>query len=214
MADFGKLVSGFRIFKATKYAEQKDVIGHLIRQGVKAKTLFITCSDLRIGPDVIFSSNPGDFFVVRNLAALVPTFESDHASGSIAAIEYAVLKLNVENIVVLGHANCDGIKALMAGDKQNDGSENHSSAMLNWLSIAKDAKDAVNTQLANKTDEEKEEACQFESILVSLKHLITYPFINERINDDRLKIYGWHFNINNGTLLAFNPESKYFDPIG
>lgn len=212
MSDFGHLISGFRIFRATKHTEQRDVIKHLVRQGVKPKTMFITCSDLRISPDTIFNSNPGDFFVFRNMAALIPPYEASGANGVIAGIEYAVCNLEVENIIVLGHANCDAIKELMSdGDSAN---EDENDPIKTWLSIAEEAKDVVIKDLKKKTQEEKEASCEQESILVSLKNLITYPFIEQKIADDSLKIYGWHFDIESGELLAFNPETKFFDPIG
>ena len=216
MSDFGSLISGFRVFKATTYQEQKEIAGHLIRQGVKPSTLFITCSDLRISPDMIFSSNPGELFVLRNVAALVPSYDSIGSNSIVAAIEYAVIALSVESIVVLGHAKCDSIKLLMDSDEIGHStlSVKNTKAMKSWLSVANDAKKVINDELKDKTQEEKEHACEQESILVSLRNLITYPFIEERLNDDSLKLYGWHFDIEKGSLFGFDPETKFFEPIG
>jgi len=210
MADFGQLVSGFRIFKSTTYNEIKDSIGHVVRQGIKPKTLFVSCSDLRISPDTIFSNNPGESFVFRNMGSLIPPYESEGAHSIIAAIEYAVKDLQIESIVVLGHSNCDSVKMLM-----NEGAgEEYGKAMHDWLELGADARDAVANDLSDKSDEEKEAACEEEIILVSLRNLLTYPFVNEKIQDDSLKIYGWHFDIEGGELKGFNPETKYFESIG
>lgn len=219
MADFGKLISGFRVFKATVYPEKKEILTHMIRQGIKSKTLFISCSDLRLSPDVIFSCNPGELYVCRNVGALIPEYTKKTASGIIATIEYGVNILEVENIVVMGHTNCDGIKLLMSEDF-SENSENEESnsrkthAMRDWLSIAAEAKAAVKKELKGKSEEEQEVACQHESILVSLKHLLTYPFVEDRIQAGKLNIYGWHLDMESGVLLGFDPETKFFDPIG
>jgi carbonic anhydrase len=216
MTDFGGLISGFRVFKATTFPEQRDIAGHLIRQGVKPTTLIITCSDLRISPESIFSSRPGDLFTLRNIAGLVPQYGVTNASSMISAIEYAVMALNVESIVVLGHAKCDSIKLLMGSDDVSESVVNvrKSKNIQDWLAIADAAKEAVNKQMANQDILEREGACEKESILVSIKNLLTFPFVLQKIEDGTLKIYGWHFNIESGQLQGFNPVTKFFDPIG
>ncbi len=206
MSDFGKLVAGFRIFKSTAYEEQKDLIKHLVRQGVKAQTLVITCSDLRIAPGKIFSSSPGDLYVVRNVAGLVPPYQDQGTNGITAAIEYGVCNLEIENIVILGHARCDAIKLLMS----DQGGEN---SVGSWLSIAEEAKDIVRKDLENSPAEEQESACEQESILVSIKNLLSYPWVENRLAQDKLKIYGMHFNIENGELLSFDPQTRYFESV-
>lgn len=216
MADYGSLISGFRVFKATTFPAQRDIAVHLMRQGEKPKTLFITCSDLRISPEVIFSSQPGAFFVLKNIAALVPPYGVTNANGAMSAIEYAVVALKVESIIVLGHSKCDSIKLLMDSEDVSESilSVKKSASVQDWLAIGYAAKDAVNNEMANKSSLEKECACEKEAILVSVKNLLTFPFILERIEDETLKIYGWHFNIENGQLEGFNPVTKFFDPIG
>ena len=211
MSDYNKLMGGFKAFKATVYNEKKDALGHVFKLGIKPTTLFITCCDLKISPDTIFSGNPGELYVFRNMAAIVPPYseEGANANGIVAAIEYGVKNLAVENVVVLGHAKCDGIKLLMSDDDESK----NSSAMKGWLEIAEEARDAVKNELADKTIEEQESACEHETILVSLKNLLTYPFVEERIKNNQLKIYGWHFNIESGELMAFDPETKFFELV-
>ncbi|MCE3232992.1 MAG: Carbonate dehydratase [Rickettsiaceae bacterium] len=209
MADFGKLISGFRLFKATTYKERKEVIGHLQKLGVKPKTLVITCADLWVAPDILFSSNPGDSFVFRNIGGFVPPF-GEKGIGLLAAVEYSVCTLNVETIVVMGHSHCDFIKMLMDENAQ----ATVTPAMSSWFEIVTMARDAVKKALAKKTAEEQQAACEHETILVSMRNLISYPFVQERINDGRLKIYGWYFDMEEGVLQGFDPKTKFFEPIG
>ena len=214
MSNYGTLVDGFKVFKATTFEEHKDVVKHLIQLGEKPSTLFITCSDMRVSPDIIFSSKPGDFYICRNVAALVPPHGTKNVNGVLSAIEYAVTGLQVDTIVVLGHANCDGVKLLMDSEvNENNEKVRQSEAMSDWLSIAARAKDIVMNSLHDKPQEEKEHACQQETVLLSLNNLLTYDFIKERVEEESLKLYGWHFDIVKGELLGFDPETKFFDPI-
>jgi carbonic anhydrase len=216
MANFDHLLDGYRLFKATTFNECKDSVGHLIRLGLKPKTLVISGSDLRISPDTIFNSNVGELFIYRNMGGLVPKYDHKGASGIVAGIEYAVMALKVETIVVLGHIKSDSMKMIMdCPDLSEDAQKvKESEEMQAWLGIADEAKQAVLSQLANKTQSEKEHACEKECIVLSLKNLLTYPFIKERAEQNKIELFGWHFNIQTGELLAFNPENGYFDPIG
>jgi carbonic anhydrase len=217
MADFGKLISGYRLFKATGFQERKEIIGHLDRQGVQPGTLFITCADLRVAPDIMFSTNPGELFVFRNLGGFIPPF-NEKGTGMLAAIEYAVCNLKVENIVVMGHAKCGIIKLLMedknVAEEASGAEESSDDSIKAWLSVAKEAKDSVKKALAKKTQEEQESACEHEAILLSMRNLISYPFIDSLIHDGQLKIYGWHFNMDEGVLYGFDPQTKHFEPLG
>ncbi len=212
MSHIGKLISGFRVFKATTFPQKKETIEHLVAQGQKPSTMIISCVDLRIAPAEIFATIPGELYVINNIGGLVPRYEAQGVHGILSAIEYGVVELQVDNIIVLGHARCDSIKMMMAG--KFTGSDNSLSlSMKTWLSIASEARDAVKSQLAGKSEEEQQEACEHESIIVSLRHLMEYPYISKRMNQNKLNIFGWHFNIDNGEIMAFNPDTHFFDPI-
>ncbi len=215
MGSYSHLIGGFNVFKATTYAQKKEAIGHVIRQGVLPTTLFITCADMKIAPDILFSSNPGDNYVFRNIAALIPPYSETEENGIVAAIEYGVMTLNVENIVVMGHAKCNGIKLVMQSGEGGtlNSTYRYSDAMQKWLSIADEARDSVRRELSDKSPDEQQAACEHESVLVSLKNLLTYPFVAKRLEDDSLKIYGWHFNIETGELMGFDPETRYFENL-
>ena len=208
MSNVGKLISGFRTFKATTFQQKKDIIGHLIEQGQKPTTLVISCADIRLSPTEIFAANPGELYIINNIGGLVPKYDTQGIHGILSAIEYAVNILQVENIIVLGHAKCDGIKMIMS-EKEKGLSE----SMKTWMSVASEARDIVKKELAGKSEEEQQSACEQESLIVSIKNLMTYPYIVKRMKENKLNIFGWHFNIENGDIMAFDPDTKFFEPI-
>ncbi len=212
MSDISKLMSGFRIFKATTFQQKKDVIEHLLMQGQKPSTMVISCSDLRISPSELFAANPGELFVLTNIGGIVPRYETTGIHGILAAIEYAVTVIEVENIIVLGHAQCDSVKLMMSEQFSSNNNE-ISDSMKNWLSVAGEAREAVKKQMADKTAIEQQAACERESIIVSLRNLISYPYIKKRMAENKLNIFGWHFNVESGEIMAFDPDTKFFEPI-
>lgn len=211
MPEVGKLISGFRVFKSTTFPKQKDVLHHLLEQGQKPTTLVISCCDLRIAPAEIFATNPGELYIINNIGGLVPKHGTTGVHGILSAIEYAVNELQVLNIIVLGHARCDGIKTMMS-DKFST-TNGLSESMKTWLSIAAEARDAVKKQMAEKSEEEQQASCEHESIIISMRNLMTYPYITKRMKENKLNIFGWHFDIETGDIMAFNPDTKFFDPI-
>lgn len=212
MADIGKLISGFRVFKATTYQKQKDIIHHLLQQGQKPTTMIISCVDLRLAPAEILAANPGELYVINNIGGIVPKYDSTGIHGILSAIEHAVTNLEVENIIVLGHAKCDSIKMMMS-DQFTADKDGLSESMKTWLTIASEARDAVKKQLPNKNKTEQQEACEHESILISLRNLMTYPYISKRMEENKINIFGWHFDIETGDIMAFNPDNNFFEPI-
>jgi len=212
MPNIAKLFSGFRVFKATGYPRQKDVIHHLVEQGQKPTTMVISCADIRLPPAEIFATNPGELYIINNIGGIVPKYESKGVHGILSAIEYAVNELQVENIIVLGHTKCDGIKMMMSDRfTKTDGL---SESMKTWLSIASEARDAVKKQLADKSEEEQQEACEHESLIISLRNLVTYPYVKKQMAADKLNIFACHFDITEGEIMMFNPDTKFFEPIG
>lgn len=212
MTEVSKLISGFRVFKSTTYVQKKDIIHHLLQQGQKPSTLVISCCDLRISPSEIFATSPGELYVINNIGGLVPKYDTTGTHGILSAIEYAVQDLEVENIIILGHAKCDGIKMLIS-DQAINHNKNLSPSMHAWLDVAKDAKDAVQKELADKTIEEQQESCEYESLVISLKNLINYPYIKKRLSQKKINVCAWHFNIESGSIMTFDPNSGFFEPV-
>lgn len=212
MTEVSKLISGFRVFKSTTYLEKKDIINHLLEQGQKPSTLVISSCELRISPAELFATSPGELYVVNNLGALVPKYDTNGAHGILSAIEYAVEDLEVENIIILGHAKCNAIKMLISDHNINNDKE-ISQSMHAWLDVAKEAKEAVQEELPDKSVEEQQESCEFESLVISLKNLINYPYIKKRVAKKKLNVCAWHFNIESGNIMTFDPNTGYFEPV-
>jgi carbonic anhydrase len=212
MPNIGKLISGFRVFKATTFPRYKDTIEHLIRQGQKPTTMVISCCDIRISPAELLATNPGELYIVNNIGGLVPKYETSGIHGIMSAIEYAVTILEVENIIVLGHAQCEGIKMMMS-DEFVAKSSKLSESMKTWLSVASEAREAVKTQLANKSEEVQQDACEHESLIISMRNLMTYPYVKTRMSQDKLNIFAWHFNPRHGDITAYDPDTKFFEEI-
>lgn len=194
MAKIATLLEGYQNFYQKYFVDSPEIYEHLVNEGQSPRTLVIACSDSRVDPSILLGTKPGDIFVIRNVANLVPPYEDDKSlcHGTSAAIEYAVNHLNVENIIVLGHSDCGGIKALV------EGSENSHTFLNTWLDIAR-CNEMDN--IKNAHDHKKTcELCEKESIRISVNNLMTFPFINEKVSARVLDIHGWYFNLKSGSL--------------
>jgi len=206
MANTSKLLQGFERFK-THYFGADTALYDSMKNGQPAKILMIACCDSRVDPAILTDCDPGDIFTVRNVANLVPPCEDDqHHHGTSSAIEFAVKGLGVESIVVMGHANCGGIKGLWESDNLDDSQFIH-----RWVSIAKEAKEWVKVNHSAETHPMQLRACEQRSILVSLHNLMGFDFVRERVENGSLKIHGWYFDLTAGQLLCYNPESGEFE---
>jgi len=212
MPNIEKIISGFKVFKATTFPKQKDIIHHLLEQGLKPSTMIISCADIRMPPAEIFSTNPGELYIINNIGGLVPKHDAGGIHGILAAIEYAVDILEVQNVIILGHTNCDGIKMMMS-EKFIAAKDGLSESMKTWLSVAAEARDAVKKQLAEKSEEEQQASCEKESLIVSLRNLMSYPYIAKRLKDKKLNVFAWQFDAESGDILSFNEGNKFFEPI-
>lgn len=201
--DLSEYIEGFERFKNDWFKSKKTARATFDEQ--EPKVLVIACSDSRVDPAHLFDSDPGDFFVIRNVASLIPPYVHDSSyHGISAALEYAVRSLKVEHIIILGHTNCAGIHTLM--DHEDDGTE----FIKPWLNIAYPALLRVEV-MAHENDEAKRRACERESILVSLGNLLTFPWLKERVDAGELMLHGWYFNMTRGNLERWSPEVKGFE---
>jgi len=206
MANTHTLLDGFKRFKQTYFGGDNKLYASM-KEGQPAKTLMVACCDSRVDPAILTDCDPGDIFTVRNVANLVPPCEEDqHHHGTSSAIEYAVKALQVESIIVMGHANCGGIKGLWESDDLNDSQFIH-----RWVSIAQEAKEWVKVNHADDTNAIQLKACEQRSILVSLQNLMGFDFIRERVEKGSLKLHGWYFDLAAGELLCYNPDSDKFE---
>lgn len=207
MPDLSKFIHGFRNFKASYFEEDHELYDRL-KQGQRPKVLLVGCSDSRVDPSLMVRSQPGDLFIVRNVANLVPPCECDRSyHGISAALEYAVCHLEVEDIVIMGHSGCGGIRSLMQGIDPDKECEYIST----WVSIAERAKRQVLKAFPNATPEEQARACEHAAILISLENLLTFPWLKERVVAEKLDLHGWYFDIESGNLSSYNPTKGRFE---
>lgn len=188
-----RLIAGFKSFRETYYEEQPDFYRSLVEKGQKPDVMVIACSDSRVNPSIIAKAEPGELFIVRNVANLVPPYEPDsHYHGTSAAIEFAVRDLNVEHIIVLGHSHCGGIRCLCEGHEDAKNRE----FIDGWMSIVEQARDDSLKGEAQLRNVERE------AVKVSLDNLLTFPWVKRRVENGRLKLHGWLFDLEAGELLA------------
>lgn len=204
-----KLVDGFKRFHLDNYEGNHALFDRLTKQGQHPKTIVVGCCDSRVDPAIVTDCNPGDLFIIRNVANLVPPFEtSGNYHGTSAALEFGVRNLEVENIIVLGHAKCGGIRALMSMAPSAEIQEGFVSG---WMKLARNARNRVLSRMHGESLENQARACEQEAILVSLDNLLTFPWILERVAQKKLTLHGWYFDMEHGELLRYNPGSNRFE---
>lgn len=221
-----KLFDGIKNFQQRAYERDSTAMKDLVEQGQQPKVLLIACSDSRVDPAILTNAGPGDLFVLRNVANLVPTYlmEGKH-DGARSAIEYAVRDLEVEHIVILGHAHCGGIKALL---KTLSGHKPQRDFIGDWVSIALDGcYRYVFEQLGGSNSEQGtsvrevdlEDLCEHQHLVEraairgSLDNLLTYPWIKQRVNAGTLNLHGWWFDLETGDLWATDADNSSFLPV-
>jgi carbonic anhydrase len=207
--DLQKLIRGFKRFQR-QFFKPDNALFEQLKTQQNPKILIVGCSDSRVDPAIITKSRPGDLFVIRNVANLVPPYEPDTKyHGVSSALEYAVRILQVDHIIVMGHSNCGGIDALMRGSEQIQIGE----FIDHWVDIARPAKEAVLRDMAGKPLPLQRKACEEAAILISLENLLTFPWLVERVNVGNLAIHGWYFDLEAGEMLSYNPETASFEKL-
>jgi carbonic anhydrase len=201
------LIEGFQRFREQHFERNDNLYRQLVRQGQTPKILVVACCDSRVDPALVFDCDPGDLFVIRNVANLVPPLEmhSGH-HGTTAAIEYGVINLGIQHIIVLGHAHCGGINALV----KTGGVGTPGSYIDDWMCLVESARSEVMAEIPDAPLEEKERACEQRAIQVSLNNLMTFPWIRERVERDDLNLHGWYFDIEHGQLLRYEATTRDF----
>lgn len=213
MSATDSLINGYKRFREEYYAENKETLQQLAADGQAPRVCLISCCDSRVEPAIILNCDPGDLFVIRNVANLVPPCEinvSDESyHGTSAALEFAVNGLEVESIIVLGHAQCGGIKALM--DRRN--APDNKSFIHKWMSQLTDVKERIYANDHYENQQERYHACEELGIVQSLENLMTFPWIAERVASGKLELHGWYYDIRNGKLYELNSDTNEFHKI-
>jgi carbonic anhydrase len=209
-ASFDDMIAGYRRFRSEDWSRQRARWSELA-EGQSPRVMVIACSDSRVDPSQIFDVSPGEIFVVRNVANLVPPFETNPGHhGVSAALEFAVTQLNVEEVVVMGHGACGGVKAALerpfAGAMPGAGG-----FIANWISLLDEARERVVAE--HGTGPEAIRAFELECVRVSIANLQTFPFVSEREASGRLKLRGAYFAIADGQLHVLDEASGQFEAV-
>jgi len=210
------LWDGYQRFRSTYWQQHQDVF-QALANGQRPRCMVISCCDSRVDPALIFDASPGEIFCVRNVANLVPPYKPNHDyHGTSAALEFAVVHLKVEHIIVMGHSRCGGIAALMRGVGDMD-----SDFIGSWMKIAQNAKLHVLTHMT-KIPEDKQlseqqqqqhlafqaEMVEQEAIRLSHSNMLTFPWIKSRVDEGKLKLHCLYFKVQSGEIINLMSSSQ------
>ncbi len=209
MGGVEKFLQGFQSFRRDQFPACQAAYRRLFEQGQSPRAIVVSCVDSRVDPVTLTQADPGDLFIVRNVANLVPAF--DHGGGLNAvgaALEYAVKSLKIPNIIVLGHAHCGGIGHAMTGMQGAD-----DDFITSWMQIARPVVDeALQSQSGNSSDESRLE-CELAGIKGSLSNLMTFPWIARPVEEQRLFLHGWHIDMAKGQLRVWDSDTGQFSGV-
>jgi carbonic anhydrase len=206
-----QLIEGYRRFRETDWSHERDRWSELA-EGQSPKVMILSCADSRVDPAQIFDARPGEMFVVRNIAALAPPYETTRGyHGVSAALEFAVTQLRVGEILVMGHGLCGGCAAALTGqfDDTEPGEGHFIADWVRMLGGARDRVRAHHVELDGQAFLEMER----EAVKVSLANLRTFPWIAEREKAGELKLHGAHFSIGEGRLYVLDEAEDEFRPV-
>lgn len=194
-----KILQGYQAFRKKYALGDHSIMQFLSHYGQQPDIMVVACCDSRVDPALILQCDPGDLFVVRNVANIVPPYEKDEAHhGTSAALEFGICYLNIQHLVLLGHSQCGGIQALIDGN-----SVNPNDFITNWVSLVK-------TQHANSHT-----ADDYAKLALNHSHqnCLTFPWIKEKIRRGELFIHLWFFDIQTGKIFTFSEEKNTYLPL-
>jgi carbonic anhydrase len=195
---FKKILAGYQVFRK-KYAHgDTSVMQYLSHYGQQPQTMVIACCDSRVDPALILQCDPGDLFVVRNVANIVPPYEIDDTHhGTSAALEFGICFLGIKQIILLGHSQCGGIQALLSRDKiEND-------FITNWVSVIKN----------HDGNTLNEDDCAKLALKQSFQNCLTFPWIKDRVIKKDLTIHLWFFDIKTGQIFTYSDVKKEYEVL-
>lgn len=201
-----RLVNGYKAFREQRWPKERALYAALAEQGQSPRMLVIACSDSRVDPATIFDAGPGELFIVRNVANLVPPYEQGEGlHGTSAAIEFAVRKLGVRTILILGHAQCGGVAAALTDQADDD-----DQFIRPWIALMEPARARCACHPPRADARDPQIALEHESIKLSIERLLTFPFVAQAVADGVLALEGAHFGIADGHLELLDRESGEF----
>ncbi len=192
-----------------EYFKKNQQLFDSLSKGQQPDTLLITCSDSRINPALLLNAEPGELFVVRNIGNAVPHYQPEKGSTQ-AAIEYALQVLQVKKVVILGHSNCGACAHLYHEHQPDDPELPHVDAWLKYLTPAKNA-----AMLSVHADPQKNifEMTEKHNVIISLRRLMGYPQVQDRLMGDELELFGWWYDIGTGKVEQYNYITNAFEPV-
>ncbi|HVM37328.1 MAG TPA: carbonic anhydrase [Sphingomicrobium sp.] len=206
MPGFAELLDGYRRFRGQEYHLHRERWQQLA-SGQEPPAMIVACCDSRVEPATIFDTKPGQAFVLRNVANIVPPFEvGGGLHGASAAVEFAVLMLKVRHIVVMGHGACGGVKAALQGGDHGAPGE---SFVDGWIRVL----DGARQRVLDANPEDPQLALELEGVKTSLRNLRSFPYVAEREAAGLLKLHGCHFSIAEGRLQVLDEAEDVFRPV-
>lgn len=193
------MVAGYEQFRKKYASGDKSIMQYLSRHGQKPHTMVIACCDSRVDPALLLQCDPGDLFVVRNIANIVPPYENDALHhGTSAALEFGIIFLKVKHLVLFGHSQCGGINAVLKGK-----SDNPNDFILNWVSLIR---------MKNVTYKNADDYAQ-RALHLSHANCLTFPWLKERVKQKKLSIHRWFFDIKSGQIFVYSQEDDKYVPL-
>lgn len=207
------LISGHQKFREQYFEHDRALYDDLLKKGQKPRYIVISCSDSRVDPSILMNCQPGDLFVIRNVANLVPPCEMDsHYHGTSAALEFGICGLEIKHVIILGHSHCSGIMALLERHKRNN-TPIENSFLSKWMELANSACQYTLSHCPNHPILEQADMCGKRSILNSLENLNTFSWITERVKNGSLFLHAWYFDLSTGKINFFNPKQQKFEVL-
>lgn len=201
-----KIIAGVMEFQRKIFPQKKELFNSLAA-GQRPRALFLTCGDSRIVPDMIMQTNPGELFICRNAGNIVPP-ENDRTGGVAATIEYAVVALNIPNIIVCGHSNCGAMNAVLKPESVSE-----MPTVAAWLRHADAAHRVVRENYPELSEKDRVEILTKENVITQLEHLKTHPSVAARLARGALQIFGWYYDIQTGEVQSYDYQAGDFLPL-
>ncbi len=206
--EINRLIKGYQEFRKQYFEEKKYIYDELTIHGQHPKILVIACSDSRVDPVIVTNCMPGELFVIRNVANLVPPYEKDNSyHGTSAALEYGVCSLGIKHIIVFGHSNCGGITNLL---NLKNKSHKPKEFVDKWTELAKPALKQTLKEHEDASLQEKVYFCGQYSLINSLNNLRTFPWVKERETARELFLHAWNFNLSTGIITSYDAKKDAF----
>ncbi len=204
-----KLYRGIKKFQEGYFLKEEAMFKELAK-GQSPDVLFFSCSDSRVDPNIITQSKPGELFIVKNIGNIVPACNPHLKEDcTAAAIEFALLMLNITNIVVCAHSDCGAMKALYKDDKEFENSPN----LKGWIDTALPAKEMVERLDDEPPFKARVEMTAKENVIAQIENLKTYPVVTKRLDEGKLSLHAWHYDIGTGEVQAYNKVKNAFEKI-